>query len=54
MEITIKFRDDEARRLQYFLRIRYKSKAELPNLAKIAVIEAAGMEARKQLSKEGE
>ena len=54
MEITIKFRDEEARELQYFLRMRYNPKAQLPRLCKSAIIEVAGMEARKQLSKEGE
>ena len=49
MEITIKLKDDEARRLQYFLRIRYKTKAELPKLCRTAIYEVVGVEAKKQL-----
>lgn len=49
MEITIKFPDDEARRVQYFLQKRYSTKAHLPRLCKSAIREAAGREASEEL-----
>lgn len=45
MELVIKFKDDEARRLQHFLQRRYSTKALLPRLCKAAIREVAGREA---------
>jgi len=49
MRIEIKFRDDVARRTEYYLRKRYKSKASLEKLAKLAILTEAAMEAKKEL-----
>jgi hypothetical protein len=46
MKLIIVFRDDEARRLLYFLRNRYKSKAELLKLAKLAIRTEAANQAK--------
>ena len=53
MKVEIKLTDDEARRITYFLRLRYKTKASLPTLAKGAMREVAGDEAKKYLEKLG-
>ena len=50
MEITIKFRDETARRTEYLLQRRYKSKAKLELLAKLAILEEASQEAQKEES----
>ena len=47
MKIEIKFTDDEARRVQYFLRKRYENKAGLPRLAKTAIRETVRNQAVK-------
>jgi len=47
MEITIKFTNEMARRTEYFLRRRYKSKANLDKLAKVAILREAANEAKK-------
>ena len=49
MQITIKRTNESARRTEYFLRKRYKSKANLEKLAKVAVLTEAANEARKEL-----
>ena len=50
MEITIKFTSTSARRTEYYLRKRYKSKASLEKLAKLAILTEAANEAKKELS----
>ena len=50
MRIEIKFRDDAARRTEYFLQKRYKSKASLEKLARIAILREAAAEAEKELN----
>ena len=50
MQITIKFKDDDARSILYYLRRRYdKPRASLNKLAKIAIHSAAGDQALKEL-----
>ena len=46
MEITIKFTDEEGRRLKWLLRKKYNSKARLLQLAKKAIREVAAIEAK--------
>lgn len=56
MQIVIKFTDDAARRNEYYLRRRYKSKASLEKLAKVAILREVANEAQKELdelNKEG-
>ena len=48
MKIEFKVRDDEARRLLYFLRAHYNSKAGLNVLAKRAAREVAAVRAAKE------
>ena len=50
MKIEMRFTDEEARRLRWLLRQRYKSKAELTKLAKQAVREIASQQAEKMLA----
>lgn len=45
MKITIKFTAEDAKRTEYFLRRRYKSKAGLAKLAKLAILTEAASEA---------
>lgn len=52
MEITIKLTNESARRTEYFLRRRYKSKAKLNKLAKIAILREASQEAQKDIEPE--
>lgn len=52
MQITIKFTNDSARQTEYFLRRRYKSKASLERLAKIAILREAAQEAQKDIEPE--
>ena len=54
MEITIRFTNTTARRTEYFLRRRYKSKANLVKLAKLAILTEAANEAKKDIEPEGE
>ena len=49
MQITIKFTNESARRIEYFLQLRYKSKAKLEKLAKLAILTEAANEAKKDL-----
>ena len=49
MQIVLKFTDASARRTEYYLQKRYKSKAKLERLAKLAVLTEAANEARKEL-----
>jgi hypothetical protein len=50
MQITIKFTGESARRTEYFLQRRYKSKAKLEKLAKVAILREAANEAQKELA----
>ncbi len=52
MQITIKFTNEDARRTEYFLRRRYKSKAKLEKLAKVAILREAAQEAQKDTEPE--
>ena len=52
MEITIKFTNETARRNEYFLRRRYKSKAKLDKLAKVAILREVAQEAQKDIEPE--
>lgn len=52
MEIMIKFTNAVARRTEYFLQRRYKSKAKLEKLAKVAILRAAAQEAQKDIEPE--
>ena len=47
MQIIIKFTNGAARRTEYFLQRRYKSKAKLGKLAKVAILTEAANEAKK-------
>jgi len=49
MEIIIKLTATSARRTEYFLRRRYKSKAGLTKLAKLAILTEAANEAKKDI-----
>lgn len=51
MKIEITFRDSDARRIEYHLRILYNSKAKLERLAKVAILDAAAKGAKKDLEK---
>lgn len=53
MQIVIKLTNDSARRTEYFLRKRYKSKASLGKLAKVAILREAANEAEKELHDAG-
>lgn len=52
MEITIKFTTEAARRTEYFLQRRYKSKTKLNKLAKVAILREAAQEAQKDIEPE--
>ena len=49
MQITIKFTNQSARRTEFYLRKRYKSKAGLTKLAKLAILTEAANEAKKDI-----
>jgi len=50
MQITIKFKDDDARSILYYLRRRYdKPRASLNKLARIAILVAVAEQAEKEL-----
>lgn len=49
MQVIIKFTSESARRTEYFLQRRYKSKAKLNKLAKIAILTEAANEAKKDM-----
>ena len=50
MELVIKFTNGAARQTEYYLRKRYKSKAKLVKLAKLAILTEAANEAEKELA----
>ena len=50
MRIEIKFTQDTARTVEYFLRRRYKSKAALEKLARLAILREVADEATKELA----
>jgi hypothetical protein len=52
MELVIKMSAADYRRTQYFLRRRYGSKAQLPRLARIAIVREAAAQALKELQDE--
>ena len=52
MEIVIKLTNTSARRTESYLRKRYKSKAGLAKLAKLAMLTEAANEAKKELAEE--
>jgi len=52
MQIVIKFTNESARRTEYYLRRRYKSKANLDKLAKVAILTEAANEAKKELEED--
>jgi len=52
MQITIKFTDDTARSTEYYLRKRYKSKANLEKLAKVAILNEAANQAKIELDED--
>ena len=49
MRIELKFRDDDARSIKYYLQRRYKSKASLEKLAMVAIRREVANEAQKEL-----
>lgn len=49
MILTIKFTDEVARRNEFYLRRRYKSKAKLQKLAKLAIFTEVANEARNDI-----
>ena len=53
MKIELKFRDSDARVVTYFLRHRYKSKAELAKLAMVAIRREDAKEAELELAELG-
>ena len=52
MQITIKFTNETARHTECFLQRRYKSKAKLEKLAKVAILREAAQEAQKDIEPE--
>ena len=50
MQITIRFTSTAARRTEYYLQRRYKSKASLEKLAKVAILTEAANEAKIELA----
>lgn len=50
MEITLNFSREGAKRAEYFLRRRYKSKAGLKVLGKLAILTEAAAEADMELA----
>jgi len=53
MQIILKFTNESARRTDYYLQKRYKSKASFEKLAKLAVLTEAANEAEKELKELG-
>lgn len=49
MKVEIRFREDEARVIQGFLRARYKSKASLETLCKLAIRTEVAAQAKIEL-----
>jgi hypothetical protein len=54
MRIEIKFTNEDARRTEYFLQRRYKSKAKLETLAKRAIFDVAAESAKEELMEKAE
>ena len=54
MQVVIKFTDARARSIQYSLRRRYKSKANLAKLIKVAIWREVADEAKKELEEQSE
>lgn len=52
MQITIRFTNETARNTEYLLQRRYKSKAKLEKLAKVAILREAAQEAQKDIEPE--
>ena len=50
MEIVLRFTSETARDTEYYLRRRYKSKAKLQKLAKLAILTEAANEAKKDIA----
>ncbi len=50
MKIMIAFNNDDARNTEYYLRRHYGSKASLEKLAKVAILDVAAEEAKKELA----
>jgi hypothetical protein len=48
MKIELKFRTDDARTIEYFLRKRYNSKAKLEKLVMVAIRHEVALEAKKE------
>lgn len=51
MIITLAFTNDHARRIEYALRRKYHSKANLTKLAKLAILTEAATQAKEDLKK---
>jgi hypothetical protein len=49
MQVVLKFRDDDARSIQYYLRRRYSSRKGLEKLILIAIRKEVGLEAQREL-----
>ncbi len=49
MKIEIRFTNEEARRVQYFLKKKYKSRASLETLVKRAIRETVANQAQKEV-----
>uniref|UniRef100_A0A6M3LVH0 Uncharacterized protein n=1 Tax=viral metagenome TaxID=1070528 RepID=A0A6M3LVH0_9ZZZZ len=49
MQITLKFTSTSIKHIEYYLRRRYKSKAGLEKLAKLAILTEVANQARKEL-----
>lgn len=52
MQIVIKFTNSSAKRTEWLLQRRYKSKAKLGELAKVAILREAAQEAMKDIDPE--
>ncbi len=52
MEVTIKFTNASAKRTEWLLQRKYKSKANLEKLAKVAILREAAQEAMKDIEPE--
>lgn len=51
MKIEIKFTEETARRTEYYLQLRYGSKASLEKLAKVAILDVAAESAKEDLKR---
>ena len=50
MQVILRFKNDDARYIKYFLRRRYKSKADLAKLAMVAIRHEVSSEAQIELN----